>query len=92
MNADKIKLQTEKRLTFLVKTRSDSFSFAASPFSMREKVAEGRMRGGGAMKLQYFPITLTLSLMAIHVPQIMLDTVRGIVYKLLHENIWSDIY
>jgi len=41
----------------------DSFSFAARPFSMREKVAEGRMRGGGAMKLQHFPLTLTLSLM-----------------------------
>ena len=52
-----------------VNTLPDSFSFAARPFSMRtlwglkEKVAEGRMRGGGAMKLQLFPLTLTLSLM-----------------------------
>jgi hypothetical protein len=33
-----------------------------SPFSLREKVAEGRMRGQKYLKIQLFPLTLTLSL------------------------------
>jgi hypothetical protein len=36
---------------------------AQKPFSIREKVAEGRMRGQQRPWIQLFPLTLTLSLM-----------------------------
>jgi hypothetical protein len=35
---------------------------AECPFSLREKVAEGRMRGQKYQSIKLFPLTLTLSL------------------------------
>jgi hypothetical protein len=47
---------------------------SASPFSLREKVAEGRMRGNGGSKYQLLPLTLALSLME-----------RGLIYSIAED-------
>jgi hypothetical protein len=36
--------------------------FSVYSFSLREKVAEGRMRGQPRLEIRLFPLTLTLSL------------------------------
>jgi len=44
------------------KDKIKNLLFINEPFSLWEKVAEGRMRGGLRMHVQQLPLTLTLSL------------------------------